>query len=75
MTHPLLPVDWSEAVEAISPEHEAELGEWRDNSLAFFMMCVLEERELTDDDLYKELLQMEPLDYDEFWLNGSRFFL
>ena len=71
----LLPPDWSEAAEAARiAEEEPTNTEWDEYDVAFFMICVLEQRELTDGDLYTELLSMEPLDYDVFRISGSPFY-
>jgi ankyrin repeat protein len=75
----LLPPRWKEsdaAREAVL--EEAESGEedaaWHDNERAWFMICVLEQRELTKHDLFEALLRLEPLDYDDFFIRESPFF-
>ena len=72
----LLPPDWSEAAEAARiAEEEPTNSEWDEYDVAFFIICVLEQRELTDGDLSStELLSMEPLDYDVFCISGSPFY-
>ena len=71
----LLPPDWSEAAEAARiAEEEPTNSEWDECDVAFFMICVLEQRELTNGDIYTELLSMEPLDYDVFCISGSPFY-
>ena len=69
----LLPPDWSETTETALIAEAEPVGS---DVKAFFVICVLEERELVDGDIYElqNMLFDEPLDSSIFSEMSSKFF-